>query len=243
MINQIEEIQFNAWPALRSMAYDGWILRLSEGVTRRSNSISPINKSHLDVHEKISYCEKLYRDAGLPVIFKLTRDVYPVDLDSILEQKGYAFDAETSVQVLNLSNIDPCSDDLVRITNDLDSSWLEHFIDHNGYDKNKLDQYGNIIRQIKPLTGFADLYVQGQHAGCGLGVVQDDFLGLFDIVIAPEYRQKGLGKELVNSIMAWGKDQGAKTAYLQVMTDNPAGLNLYRRLGFKEIYKYWYRVK
>lgn len=243
MINQIEEIQFNAWPALRSMDYDGWILRLSEGVTRRSNSVSPIYSSTLDVNEKIEHCETVYRDAGLPVIFKLTRDVYPEDLDSILEKKGYAYDAETSVQVLDLSNIDPCSEDSVNITNDLDGLWLEHFIDHNGYDKKKLDSYGNIIRHIRPLTGFADLYVQGQHAGCGLGVVQDDFLGLFDIVIAHEYRQKGLGKKLVNSIMAWGKDQGAKTAYLQVMTDNPAGLNLYRRLGFKEIYKYWYRIK
>jgi N-acetylglutamate synthase len=32
-------------------------------------------------------------------------------------------------------------------------------------------------------------------------------------------------------------------AYLQVMLDNPVALNLYDSLGFKEIYKYWYRVK
>jgi ribosomal protein S18 acetylase RimI-like enzyme len=43
--------------------------------------------------------------------------------------------------------------------------------------------------------------------------------------------------------MNWGKAHGAQTAYLQVMLDNPAGLALYRDLGFKEIYKYWYRVK
>jgi ribosomal protein S18 acetylase RimI-like enzyme len=93
------------------------------------------------------------------------------------------------------------------------------------------------------LTGFADLYVNGQHAGCGLGVVQDDLLGLFDIVVAPEFRRKGYGKKLVSAIMNWGKAHGAQTAYLQVMLDNPAGLALYRDLGFKEIYKYWYRVK
>jgi GNAT superfamily N-acetyltransferase len=243
MINQIEEIQFNAWPALNSQLYDGWVLRLSEGVTRRSNSISPIYASSLDIHKKIDHCEAVFHDAGFPVIFKLTEEVHPPDLDKILEKKGYAFDAETSVQLLDLKAVEPCVDDSVSVSDSLDQAWLERFIEYNGYSKDKMDAYGNIIRRIKPLTGFADLYVNGQHAGCGLGVVQDDLLGLFDIVVAPEFRRKGYGKKLVSAIMNWGKAHGAQTAYLQVMLDNPAGLALYRDLGFKEIYKYWYRVK
>ena len=59
----------------------------------------------------------------------------------------------------------------------------------------------------------------------------------------PSQRQRGFGLALIRSIMAWAKDQGASTAYLQVMLNNDAALRLYRKLGFVEIYQYWYRVK
>lgn len=243
MINKIEEIQFNAWPALKTQLYDGWVLRMSEGVTRRSNSISPIYASTLPTHEKIEHCESVFRGAGLSVIFKLTKDIYPTDLDIMLEKRGYVFDAETSVQILNLKTAGFDDHDSAIMSDSLDQAWLDRFVEYNGYSKDRTEAYGNIIRHIKPLTGFADMYVNGCHAGCGLGVVENGYLGLFDIVIAPAFRKKGYGKTLVTAIMNWGKTNGAQTAYLQVMLDNPAGLALYRHLGFKEIYTYWYRVK
>ena len=35
--------------------------------------------------------------------------------------------------------------------------------------------------------------------------------------------------------------QGAKTAYLQVDSENDAALSVYRRLGFADAYRYHYR--
>lgn len=55
MIRQIEEISLNAWPALQTIHYDGWILRFAYGVTKRSNSVSLIYESTLNVDAKIDF--------------------------------------------------------------------------------------------------------------------------------------------------------------------------------------------
>jgi ribosomal protein S18 acetylase RimI-like enzyme len=79
--------------------------------------------------------------------------------------------------------------------------------------------------------------------GCGLGVVEDQFIGLFDIVIDSQYRNQGFGKLLIENILKWGKSKGADRAYLQVLADNAPAIRLYEKVGFKEEYRYWYRIK
>ena len=49
LIVMYEEIAMNAFPALLSEIYDGWILRYSDGYTYRGNSVNPIYKSTLNL--------------------------------------------------------------------------------------------------------------------------------------------------------------------------------------------------
>ena len=46
---------------------------------------------------------------------------------------------------------------------------------------------------------------------------------------------------MCQALLAWAHHEGAHTAYLAVMADNAPAVHLYNRLGFREVYQYWYR--
>jgi ribosomal protein S18 acetylase RimI-like enzyme len=64
-----------------------------------------------------------------------------------------------------------------------------------------------------------------------------------DVVTDPQHRQQGYATELLCQIFAWAQRAGAGDATLQVQGDNAAARALYTRLGFREAYAYWYRVR
>jgi len=47
----------------------------------------------------------------------------------------------------------------------------------------------------------------------------------------------------MEGILTWGKNNDAETAFLQVFLDNAPAQKLYKKMGFTEIHKYWYRIK
>ena len=65
---RVEETCLNAWPALREVLLDGWLLRFSAGLTRRANSANALTgaaQAHPDE------CEPLYHRLGQPTIFRV----------------------------------------------------------------------------------------------------------------------------------------------------------------------------
>jgi hypothetical protein len=104
MVTNIEELSLNAWASLQTVLYDGWIIRFANGYTKRANSVNPLYPSNVNVVDKLQFCENLYRERGLPVVFKITPSVYPDNLDDILKENGYQKDSPTSVQTVNPGN-------------------------------------------------------------------------------------------------------------------------------------------
>jgi ribosomal protein S18 acetylase RimI-like enzyme len=243
LIRSIEELSINAWPALQTLLYDGWVLRFADGYSRRANSVSPLYPSTRDIEEKIDACEQLYRSRSLGTTFKMTAHSRPEELDMFLAKRGYQAEAHTSVQLLDLASWQATVSGEVILADEPTETWLEAFWRMSNTAAEHHATNRQMLRLIVPQKRFASITVDGRVIACGLGVVQDGLIGLFDIITDPNGRRQGHGQRLIETLLEWGKQQKAQRGYLQVMLNNPAALALYAKLGYREAYRYWYRIK
>ncbi len=252
MLLRFEEISNNAWPALQTIQYDGWLIRLGNGVTKRSNSVTMLYPSTLDPSVKVDYCEKVYLSQGITPCFKVTEISTPGGIDGILEEKGYFIHSEISFQCLDISGCSvvketasqPIVDAFeIRTGSQCGEDWIDEFIRMNGFDKSREPVYRDIMKQMITPKCIVSVLHGEKTVAVGLGVLEEQYVGLFDIVVDPEYRRKDLGRLVVDQILGWGRSQGAETAYLQVLCENQPAISLYQNMGFREAYRYWYRMK
>lgn len=243
LIRSIEEHSIRALPALETRYVDGWVLRFAERYTRRANSIQPLYDTSSMVDHNIDLCESLYTNRNMNVYFKMTEAACPEHLDARLDERGYIRQAPTSVQTLPLASITPQMSSRAQIQEKLSHQWAADYCRLNQVDPKFHDTVRWILTRIIPKSAFIRLREGDETLAVGLGVFDAGMIGLFDIVTHNQRRREGLATELIHSLLDWGKDQGAELAYLQVMTDNDPALKLYDKLGFRDVYQYWYRAR
>lgn len=242
LARRVEEASLNAWPALSQVLLDGWVLRFSRGFTKRANSITPLYPESEPLAEKIRGCENLYARENLRTIFRLT-SLQPTEaLDAALAARGYGRLDPTLVLIRALEGVDE-SDALDREFVELSPGrWLDHYAALS----NLPDEAHRIHELMLKGIHFDCLHAltvdRGETLACGLGVLEQDLLGLFDIVTHPDLRRRGVATELITHMLDWGHNRGARFAYLQVEEANQAGRALYHKLGYQHLYSYWYRM-
>jgi len=243
LIRRIEELSFNAWPALNVMLYDGWLLRFANGYTKRANSVNGLYQSTGSIETKIDYCESVYARQKLRPIFRLTPLINQDIFDQQLQERNYERIDHTSVQLLDLSNTEPAHSEraVILAGHDGIESWLRSFHTLNPRRRDAAT-HKQMLQSVLGTLCLMVLIVNREIVACGLAVADGDYLGLFDIVTAVNLRRQGYGLELTSALLAWGLTMKTRYAYLQVMTNNEPAKHLYGKLGFQEIYHYWYRV-
>src|SRR5688500_645045 len=112
-----------AMPALETHMYDGWLLRFSNGYTKRANSVHPLYPSTHALDEKIEFCATQYRQRRQPIIYKMTPASQPAELDTRLDTLGYKRISDTLLQVCSLSTENNQKADLKGST-ELSQKWL-----------------------------------------------------------------------------------------------------------------------
>lgn len=235
----------SSWPALSTL-YDGdWIIRLADGYTKRANSVTCLGNDATDLDRRIDRMRAIYEERGQPAIFRLS-PLSPPALDRMLEDQGwYRFD-ETIVMMCPIAELDwtaqGTANDEVIIQTRPDATWLKSCQRMGGADHAHLATFRTMLERLIPPAAYARIGDSERIDAMALIVVDADLAGLFELLTRPERRGQGLAGRLLRRLFAWSGAQGAETVWLSVLAHNTSALQLYRRLGFREIYRYHHRA-
>jgi ribosomal protein S18 acetylase RimI-like enzyme len=240
LILGLESRLVNAWPSFDYQAYDGWLLRLADGYTKRANSATPLCPGATLDEALVDHMAARFLAADLRPTFRLNGLQAP-EVDRILAERHFR-EVEPAHVLAAPVDGDCEPDSEVAIAPRFSKQWVHEASQAYGDDKADEASLMGIVSRIRQKTAFATLLLDERPVAWGLGVVERGYVGLYDIVVAPDLRGIGLGRRVVLSLMAWGCTQGAHTAYLQVREENEIARSLYGTLGFRLAYRYTHRV-
>ena len=243
-ITAFELMAGRAWPARYIEELEGWQLRADDGITWRANCVLPRGKLEgITLSEAIESVIEFYSSRSMPTAFKMTRASQPKELDVKLDHLGFLKYMITHVQTASVDQVLD-TQPTVRVEIDIDPSpeWIRCYGKAGKYDEHTLAVRTEIIRRISNKKAIASAYLGKELVGVGLGVLEDDWIGLFSITTLEKFRRKGVAKSVNHAIVKWAKKLGARKTYLQVEANNDPALVLYKSMNFQTLYTYWYRI-
>ena len=116
---------------------------------------------------------------------------------------------------------------------------LGGFRDHLGYDQ---PTDASMLASVERIIGRDDAEYLLAGEGEPVAVAQVRYrwsvwweaedCWLEDLYVAPEARREGLGRTLVEAVIDRARERGCRRVELDVNSENPAAMALYRSLGF-----------
>jgi len=234
----IEAVAAVAWPTNERTSLGDWVLSAGDGFSRRRNSTVPCGPPPDDLERRLTDVEHWYTVRGLSPLYRITPMCDPA-IDGILESRGYRIESPVVVMTRTLEAAAPVTG--VTSSPVATEAWVSAELDALGVDRSLVGQWLATIAVIPPPVTFVTVADDGETAGAGFGHVGEGLLGSFEIAVRPACRRRGHATRLMDALHAFGAEQGATTAFLQVAEDNAPAIALYRGLGYEPLYRYWYR--
>ena len=238
-IQLLEDLNFNAWPSLRTVHYDGWHLRCTGGPSRRVNSVNPVRPGRIELTEKIVVAEAIYARWGRKAVFRLT-PLADEGLDDALAARGYVVEAPTFVQVAEAAPYQ--ASPKILLQERPDEMWLAAARALRGLSGDDAAHFDLQHRAAGVETRWALFVEAGQAIAAGVVAVERQWAGLHGIYVAHNARRRGVARLVSESLIGAAHGLGAKRVWLQVEQGNTAARPLYAALRFGTAYNYHYRV-
>jgi N-acetylglutamate synthase len=234
----LEERLVNVWPAVDTLFMDGWVLRFANGYSSRANSASALMKDAVLPPALLERIEALYHAAGLTPCVRVTpvchRDVAPM-----LLSRGWRIKDRSLTMVLDLAKWRDRTPDLrVSLERAASPAWARGVGAVQAPDKRNADHLLAIVGRIRVPAAFASLRHEGSAVAFGMCAVDRGYAEIGSIVADETLRGRGLGRAVVDALLAFAAGEGATHAFLQVDAGNAAAIGLYRSHGFSDIGPY-----
>lgn len=244
LLASVEDASLNASAPPQQLWLDGWLVRFCPGKAKRARSINAVAPGRLPFSEKLRRAEAIYRDAGLPVVARITPFSQPGAFDANWDALGYQCFDTTHVMVAELTNVSAShalAPALVMTRADA-QTYADTVGALRGSPRDQRAAHAQRLHASPvPYEGWL-LQRDGELLACGQFAREGEFVGLYDVFTAPQARGQGLAKLLCAQLLDKAREQGARTAYLQVESQNAAAIAVYRPLGFAPGYNYHYRA-
>lgn len=246
------ETLVGGWRPLSRLDVDGFAILRSRGITRRANSIVPVDPP-TDPQALENALDRVLGLAGAsddPVLVRLYPDSGHDAVDKALAERGYSVEAPCEVLELPLGARAPAPDPRATIsTGPLPDDWFAASWRLSPRSGEGARETMHDILAGSPAVHVgiaADGTSGGEPTAVGRAALVDHgrtrSAVLNQIATDPEHHREGLGTAVVRTLLAASQVQGAERALLEVEADNPAALALYRKLGFRRLGGYHYRV-
>jgi len=231
----LERLASQAWPAPDVEALGEWTLRAADGFTGRANSALPLGDPGLPLDAAVDAVCVWYRSRGLPPRVNVPLPLR-ADLDALLDERGWARSVPTLVQTAPVAAVLDATVDRpdlppVRLADEPDDDWLRVVARRKG----SLPDAARYVLTAARLLKCAS--VEGDRA-VARGAIVRDLLHIALVEVAEEVRGRGLAQQVTRALARWGREHGARTAFLQVESTNVPALRLYARLGFGTHHEY-----
>jgi ribosomal protein S18 acetylase RimI-like enzyme len=224
------------WPAPERELLGDWPLRAAEGFTRRANSALAVGDPGRPLDEAIDAVERWYR----------ARDIRPsinvplpagAAVDARLAALGWAVLPVVQVMTVELAELPGAAGPPVTLR----PTPSEEFLSLVGTAKEGLPAAAGHVLTAVPEVTFAHSYdLDGSLIGIARGALDrtGEWLGLSLIEVAPAARRRGIAQALLGTLADWGRERGARRAFLQVVAANEPAVRLYDKLGFTTHHTY-----
>jgi GNAT superfamily N-acetyltransferase len=239
-LRHIELAAVRAWPALEVADFGGWLWRYSRGGSRRANSVATLEFAGEDIDAAIDAMEARYRDVGAPCQFQITDVSEPTGLDAHLAARGYCRESPSTTLVRRLSDDDTAPDGF-EMADHHSPEWFEVYSGVLSEDRRRVAP--EILPYIPEPRSFCGVRQNGRLSSTAVCVLSRDIAIVEAIATRADVRRQRCAMALLAGVAAWAYDEGAKLLALQVVADNAPAQQLYRRLGFRHVGGYHYRVK